>query len=102
MIATLQEVDTEDRDSIDHHEDIDNFEKTFKNDATKCHVILVELGNPLEETAGGLGNISNKHIMDSAENESVRVAYESVIMQYDIKTFYPTDCTGEVNHSTYQ
>ena len=80
MIATLQEVDVEDGDSINHHKDIDNFDKTFRNDATKCHAIFVELGNPFEETEGGL---VNKHTMDSAENESVRVAYESGKTQYE-------------------
>ena len=77
MIATLQEVDVDDEDSIDQHEE--NFGKTFRNDA-----MFVELGNPFEETEGGSVNIRNKHIVANVENESVRVAYESGTMQYDI------------------
>ena len=48
MIGTLQEGNAEDGDTIDHHEDTDNFEKTFRNGAIKFHATFVELENLFE------------------------------------------------------
>ena len=66
-----------------HHEDTDNFEKKFRNDAKKFYNTFCELGNPFQEYKDGLLNIVNKYIVDSSEHESISFAYKRGKSQYE-------------------
>ena len=83
ILGTIDEENGEDDVIYNHHEDTDNFEKKFRNDAKKFYNTFCELGNPFQEYEDGLLNILNKYIVDSSENESVSFAYKRGKSQYE-------------------